>query len=160
MSFLDDVIEWMAGVGCATRTKLLCGAQGAPYSSGPEDRSFYQALTFVFLAMTLLGCTDKTPSPHAAGTSLSRPVLNVETRAGRLLVPTSAIIERGGVPGVFVLTAQGQARFRMIRSGKVVNGRVEILSGLDGDESLVGGDLHDVHEVSLVKNILVTDKRK
>lgn len=164
MSFLEAVTKWMRGVGCALRTKLLCGAQGAPYGSGPGGRSFCQTLFVgcisVFLAMLLLGCTDKAASPPTASASLSRPVLNLETRAGRLLVPASAIVERGGVPGVFVLTPQGQARFRMIRSGKIVNGRVEILSGLDGDETLVAGDLRDVHDGSLVKNILATDARR
>lgn len=81
----------------------------------------------------------------------------METRAGRLLVPASAMVERGGVPGVFVLTPQGQARFRMIRSGKIVNGRVEVLSGLDGNEALVAGDLRDVHDGSLIKNVLAAD---
>ena len=113
----------------------------------------------ICLAMTLFGCTDKAVSPPAASAALSRPVLNVETRSGRLLVPTSAMIERGGVPGVFVLTPQGQARFRMIRSGKIVNGRVEILSGLDGNEILVGGELRDVHDGSMIKNKLATDER-
>lgn len=122
--------------------------------------SFLVRCASICLAMTLLGCTDKAPSPPAAGPSLSRPILNIESRAGRLLIPTSAMVERGGVPGVFVLTPQGQARFRMIRSGKIVNGRAEVLSGLDGNETLVAGDLRDVHDGSVIKNVLATDTRR
>lgn len=122
--------------------------------------SFFVRCASICVVITLLGCTDKEEATPVASASVSRPVVKVESRAGRLLVPTSAIVERGGVPGVFVLTPQGQARFRMIRSGKIVNGRVEILSGLDGNETLAGGELRDVHDGSLIKNILATDERR
>lgn len=122
--------------------------------------SFFVRCASICVVITLLGCADKVAPPPPASASVPRPVLKVETRAGRLLVPTSVIVERGGVPGVFVLTPQEQARFRMIRSGKIVNGRVEILSGLDGNETLVGGELRDVHDGSLIKNILATSARK
>lgn len=77
-----------------------------------------------------------------------------------MLVPPAVIVERGGVPGVLVLTPQAQARFRMIRRGKILNGQVEILSGLDGRETLVVGDLRDVHDGSVIKNISATDAQK
>ena len=55
---------------------------------------------------------------------------------------------------MFVLSEENQARFRMVRTGKIVNDRVEILSGLSGSETLVAGDLQDVHDGSPIqKNI-------
>lgn len=113
------------------------------------------------VAVTVLlpaGCGKKTtePAPVAA---LVRPVLTLDVKAGRVLVPQSALVERGGVPGVFVLTEEQQARFRMVRTGKNINGRVEILSGLGGSETLVTGDLRDVHDGSPVKIISTADKR-
>lgn len=115
--------------------------------------------TVVGLALVLFGCAEKS-MPPVSSNPLARPVLALQMRAGRVLVPPAAITERGGVPGVFVLTPAGQARFRMIRSGKTINARVEILSGLDGNEVLVAGDLGDVHDGSMIKNIPATDKRR
>jgi multidrug efflux pump subunit AcrA (membrane-fusion protein) len=74
-------------------------------------------------------------------------------------LPQSVLVERGGVPGVFVLGEEGRARFRMVRTGKNINGRVEILSGLSGNETLVTGDLRDVHDGSPVKIMSAADKR-
>ena len=109
-------------------------------------------------ALLLAGCGEKAalPVPVAA---LERPVLTLDAQAGRVLVPEALLVERGGVPGVFVLSAENQARFRMVRTGKTVNNRVEVLSGLRGGETLVTGDLRDVHDGSPVKNLSAADKR-
>ena len=113
---------------------------------------------FVLAGLLLAGC-DKKVAPPAPLTALTRPVLTLDAQAGRVLVPQALLVERGGVPGVFVLSAENQARFRMVRTGKTVNGRIEILSGLSGSESLVTGDLRDVHDGSPVKIMSAADKR-
>jgi hypothetical protein len=105
-------------------------------------------LTFAYLL--LAGCGEKVVPP-APVTALPRPVATLEAQAGRVLVPQAALVEHGGIPGVFVLSADNQARFRMVRTGKRLNGRVEILSGLSGSETLVAGDLHDVHDGSPIQ---------
>ena len=107
----------------------------------------------VIVAVTILlltGCDNK-PAPPATVAALTRPVLQLDAKAGRVLVPQSAVVERGGIPGVFVLTEANQARFRMVRSGKIVSDRVEILSGLGGNESLITGDLNGVHDGDLIQ---------
>jgi hypothetical protein len=105
---------------------------------------------FVLAGLLLAGC-DKKAAPPAPLTALTRPVLTLDAQAGRLLVPQTALVERGGVPGVFVLNEENQARFRMVRTGKNLNDRVEILSGLSGSETLVVGDLHDVQDGSPIR---------
>jgi len=113
---------------------------------------------FVFAVLLLTGCGKKAAdtAPLAA---LARPVLILDAKAGRVLVPQSTLVERGGIPGVFVLAEEQQARFRMVRTGKNVNDHVEILSGLSGSETLVVGDLRDVHDGSPVKIMSAADKR-
>ncbi len=101
-------------------------------------------------ALLLAGCGEKSapPVPVAA---LERPDLALDAKAGRVLVPQALLVERGGVPGVFVLSEAKQARFRIVRTGKAMHNQVEILSGLSGSETLVAGDLRDVHDGSLIR---------
>lgn len=51
-------------------------------------------------------------------------------------VPSSAIVKRGQMEGVFVVS-QGKARLRLVRSGRSGDGRTEILAGLESDEPIV-----------------------
>jgi len=109
-------------------------------------------VSVLVVTVLLLAACSKKPAEPAPPVTLTRPVLILDTQAGRVLVPQSTLIERGGIPGVLVLTTENQARFRMVRTGKSVNGRVEILSGLSGSESLVAGDLRDVRDGSPIQN--------
>ncbi len=47
-----------------------------------------------------------------------------------LLIPRSAVLHQGHLTGVFVLDDLATARFRLIRTGRDMNGAVEIISGL------------------------------
>jgi RND family efflux transporter MFP subunit len=52
----------------------------------------------------------------------------------RLSVPRLAVVERGQLDGVFVANPQGVLEFRLVKTGKELGARVEILSGLgEGD---------------------------
>jgi hypothetical protein len=70
----------------------------------------------------------------------------------RIRIPRAALVERAGVPGAFVLTDEGVARFRMLRPGKTAGERMEILAGLTGNERLVLGDLREVRDGSPIRN--------
>jgi hypothetical protein len=125
------------------------------------------------LALALAGCDKKPPEPPPSRPSLERPVLalNVTILSGtkldarsapaggapgtehlkpgttlRIKIPRAALVERGGIPGVFVLNEAGEARFRLVRPGRVLDAQAEILSGLHGNETLVLGDLAAVHD--------------
>jgi RND family efflux transporter MFP subunit len=52
-------------------------------------------------------------------------------------VPRPALVERGGLTGVFVVDAQGVAHFRWLRIGREWPDRVEVSAGLTGDERFV-----------------------
>jgi len=51
-------------------------------------------------------------------------------------IPASAVVERAGITGVFVIDANGIARFRMVREGFADNGHVEIQAGLTPGEQV------------------------
>jgi len=110
-----------------------------------------RSLAFFIAATLLLAACDRPPVPSTQPAALARPVLVLNINTGRVLVPQAVLVERGGIPGIFELNNEHQARFRMVRTGKTVNGRVEILSGLSGSETLIAGDLQDVHDGSLIQ---------
>jgi multidrug efflux system membrane fusion protein len=79
----------------------------------------------------------------------------VGSREG-IRVPVAALAERAGIPGVFVVDAQGIARYRMVRTGAIEQGMAEIQSGLNAGETVaisnveqldngdkVSGSIHD-----------------
>lgn len=58
-----------------------------------------------------------------------------------LLVPRAAVSVRGQLEAVFVVDAVGVARLRLVKTGRAVGDRVEILSGLaSGERVAVEGD--------------------
>jgi len=57
-----------------------------------------------------------------------------------LLAPRTAIVEKGQLTGVYAVDSQGIVTYRLIRTGRAYDGRLEILSGLKiGDRIIVGG---------------------
>lgn len=61
-----------------------------------------------------------------------------ETRL--LLVPKDAIVQRGQMEIVFVVQA-GKAVLRLVKTGKVLEGRVEVLSGIEEGEQVIVSDI-------------------
>jgi RND family efflux transporter MFP subunit len=45
-------------------------------------------------------------------------------------VPASALIQEGQLTGLYLVTAEGRARFRLVRTGRRLGDRVEVISGL------------------------------
>lgn len=54
-----------------------------------------------------------------------------------LAVPRAALVNRAGIDGVFVVGADGIARFRMVRTGERVGDTVEVQAGLVAGERIV-----------------------
>ena len=117
-------------------------------------RLFFVALLSAVLLFT--GCQKKPPAPPPSLPQMDRPVFSLQVKPAELLrirIPRQALVERGGIPGVFVLSPAGEARFRMVRPGGAQDAQVEILSGLRGDETLVLGNLADVHDGSPINRV-------
>jgi hypothetical protein len=107
----------------------------------------------MLLVLSLTGCQKKPEVPPPSLPRVERPVLTLDIKPENLLkirIPRQALVERAGVPGVFVLNQDGRARFRMVRGGRLQASQAEILSGLQGNETLVLGDLTAVHDGSQV----------
>ena len=58
--------------------------------------------------------------------------------SGMLLIPYTAVLQRGQLTGIYLVDGEQVARFRLIRVGKTFGDSVEVLSGLkDGDRFVV-----------------------
>lgn len=104
--------------------------------------------------LILTACNEKSPATPPSLPRLERPTMTLGVKSGEALkikIPRAALVERGGLPGVFVLSAAREARFRLVRPGRVTDAQAEILSGLHGDETLVLGDLAAVHDGSPIE---------
>ncbi|HEX5045065.1 MAG TPA: efflux RND transporter periplasmic adaptor subunit [Candidatus Polarisedimenticolaceae bacterium] len=90
---------------------------------------------------TFLVRLDLPPTPGLRAGQFGRVTLPVgETTA--LRVPASAVVQRGQMEIVFVVE-DGKARLRLVRTGRRFGDEVELVSGMEGGETLVveGGSL-------------------
>ena len=81
---------------------------------------------------------------------IERSVVTVAARPADgsfIKIPRAALTARNGIPGVFVVE-KNEARFRMVRPGKTGAAKLDIFSGLFGDEILIIGELEAVHDGS------------
>lgn len=104
-------------------------------------------------ALALLTGCEHGPAPSAptALPALERAVFRVDAGTASTLnvqIPRAAFIERGGLPGVFVLDPTGRARFRLVRLGKISGDRFEVISGVRAGDLLLRGDLTQVRDGS------------
>ena len=108
----------------------------------------------IFFSLSLLTACNASPPPASAPPlpRLERPIHTLSaTGTQNISIPRTALVERAGLPGVFVLSADSQARFRLVRPGNIRGDKIEILSGLRGGETLVVGDLGAVRDGSPIK---------
>jgi len=69
-----------------------------------------------------------------------RGAISHGSAVNRMLVPKLSIVERGALTSVWVVGKDNVARMRLVKVGKTVGDRVEILSGLsDGERVVVDG---------------------
>ena len=67
----------------------------------------------------------------------------VGSREG-IRVPVTALAERAGITGVFVVDAEGLAHYRMVRTGTAEQDSVEIQSGLNAGDKLIVSNVGQV----------------
>jgi RND family efflux transporter MFP subunit len=80
-----------------------------------------------------------------------RGTINLETRTTTMLLPRTAIVEHGGLTSVWVIPQDNRVRMRLVKIGRIVNDKVEILSGLQDGERVVVGGLNRISEGAMVK---------
>lgn len=68
--------------------------------------------------------------------SYGKALFKTGARQG-IAVPAAAVIERGALTSVWVVSGQGIARLRLVKLGRAEGERVEILSGLSAGERIV-----------------------
>lgn len=68
-----------------------------------------------------------------------------------LIVPPSAVVERGQLTGVYVVR-NGLVHYRLVKTGRVTDAGVEILSGVERGESVVAGGVDRVRSGMRVEN--------
>ncbi|MCL2458297.1 MAG: efflux RND transporter periplasmic adaptor subunit [Desulfobulbus sp.] len=88
---------------------------------------------------TALVILNLPPDPALRPGQFAR-LLVTGANARTLLVPESAVAPSGQMDRVFVVTDDNRASLRLVRTGMRRDGMVEILSGLDGGETVATGN--------------------
>ncbi|RMG69319.1 MAG: efflux RND transporter periplasmic adaptor subunit [Nitrospirae bacterium] len=68
-----------------------------------------------------------------------------------LLVPKSAVVHRGQLTALYVVDEKGVVSLRFVRLGKVLDHRVEVLSGLNPGERIVTEGVEKVQDGAIIK---------
>ena len=87
---------------------------------------------------TFLIKLDLPADPKLRAGQFGRLRLPVQERPA-IMVDQAAVVRRGQVEVVFVVQ-DGVARLRLVKTGRALNGQIEILSGLSGGETVVTTD--------------------
>jgi membrane fusion protein (multidrug efflux system) len=94
------------------------------------------------------------PNPsHRLKPGMYAEVEWVQSRRSALVVPLASIVDRGGLKHVF-LAGEGGAAIVKVETGAVVGDRIEILSGLTGEERIIttgAGQLNDKDKIKIVE---------
>jgi RND family efflux transporter MFP subunit len=80
-----------------------------------------------------------------------RGAISLGTNVNGMLVSKKAIVERGALSSVWVIEKDAIVRMRLVKAGKTVGDRVEILSGLSDGERIIVGGAEKVSEGSKVE---------
>lgn len=113
--------------------------QQIPFSAG--STAYRGILKSVVVAADAQTHTHLIRLGFPAGTALTSGLyVRVHVPVGEqaaVRIPDSALAERAGITGVFVVNADGRAQFRLVRTGNTDDGQVEIQSGLANGERIV-----------------------
>lgn len=82
--------------------------------------------------------------------SFGKAFFKVGSRTG-VAVPDAAVVQRGALTSVWVVTPEGTARLRLVKLGRSLDGRVEVLSGLSAGERIVSAGMEKMVDGARVK---------
>lgn len=80
-----------------------------------------------------------------------RAAIRTGTESRGILIPKNALVERGTLSAVWTVTRDNLARMRLVKTGKTLNGRIEILAGLADAERIIVNGLENVSEGARVE---------
>jgi multidrug efflux pump subunit AcrA (membrane-fusion protein) len=93
-------------------------------SADPQSRSFVVKITLPKVRNLTSGLFARVEIPTG--------------HAEKLFIPRGAVVERGQLTGIYLVDGENQARFRLVRLGRVSGEQVEVLSGMEeGDRFIV-----------------------
>lgn len=69
-----------------------------------------------------------------------------------ILVPRSAVVEKGQLTGVYAVDGQDVVTYRLVRTGKVYDGGMEILSGLKPDDRIIVQGVEKAVDGGIIEN--------
>ena len=91
------------------------------------------------------------PADPALKTGLYGLARFSQTQKTSITVPQTALVQRGQLSGLFIVGADGTAHFRIVTTGKVSGDVLEILSGVDEGDEVVGSDAAKLSDGSKVR---------
>ena len=92
----------------------------------------------------------KDPNEHSLANGLYARVLIPQKSRSILAVPTMAIVQKGQLVGVYVVSEENRTSYRMIRTGKTFGSDIEVLSGLNDGEKIVAAGVNNISEGEII----------
>jgi RND family efflux transporter MFP subunit len=80
-----------------------------------------------------------------------RGIISLGSSVNGMMLPKRAIVERGALTSVWIVEKDTTARMRLVKVGKTVGDKVEILSGLTSGERVVVGGTEKISEGAKVE---------
>lgn len=80
-----------------------------------------------------------------------RAMIDLGTTEKGLFLPVQALRKRGGLTSVWVVGSDRLARMRLVKPGRVIGNRVEILSGISEGEHVIVTGVADISEGSRIE---------
>ena len=119
--------------------ELVCSVEEIVPASDPSSRSYLV----------------KVGLPNVAGAQLHSGLYGkarfISGQRQVLAIPQTAISQRGQLVGLFVVDQSGSARLRLIKTGKTIGDRVEVLSGLNAGEQVVVDNINSIQDGTRVR---------
>jgi len=119
--------------------ELICSVAEIVPTADPNTRSY----------IVKLGLPSITEAQLRSGLYGKARFISGQRQA--LTVPQKAITQRGQLVGVFVVDQSGIARLRLIKTGKSLGDRVEVLSGINDGEQIVSEDPASIQDGTRVR---------
>ena len=113
-------------------------------------------LTTLTGSLLIAGCHGSAPEATAEVDLplIEKAVLSPEVvPGGTIRIQRSQLVRHIGTEGVFILSEKGQARFRMVKTGKSSGEWIIITSGLTGEEKILTGPFESMFDGSPVRLI-------